>query len=157
MILFREYDDLTDTLLHIKIQIQDSIQYAMDNVPRMDTPAELFSWLKKRTTYLSDPTHKDGEPIELLMTMQTMMSGSRTGIPGAGDCDDFTITSLACLIAQGFTDVYVILVGRKYSHPVHIYAAVKDEGTIIPFDLTNQQYGVERNNYKYKQTLKFGI
>jgi len=134
------------------------MNFARNNVPRFNSPGELFSWLKKRVTYLSDPSDKsDREPIELLMTMQTIMSGSRTLIPGAGDCDDFTIVSLASLLASGFRDVYVILVGRNKTYPVHIYAAVNDGGVITPFDLTNRNYGDERNNYSYKQVLKFNL
>lgn len=157
MISFKDYNGLADTLLNLKRQVIDSISFAQKVIPSVSTPEELFYFLKQHTIYRSDPKHTDGEDIELLMTMQTLMNGSRTGTPGAGDCDDFTITSLASLIASGFKDVRVILVGRNFSHPVHIYAGVVENGTVIPFDLTNEQFGVERNNYKYRQILVFGL
>jgi len=157
MVFFREYDDLADTLIHLKRQVKDSLAYARSVLPAFDSPEELFSYLKARVIYLSDPLHTDKEPIELLMTMQTMMKGTRTGKPGAGDCDDFTITSLASLKVSGFNDLYVILVGRKKSNPVHIYAGVKWNGKLCAFDLTNSRFDYERVNYKYKQPLKCNI
>lgn len=152
MVFKRGYKSLADTLLHIKQQVRDSMAYAHAHVPEVETPHDLFKWLKQRCIYKRDP----GD-TELLLTMQTMMSGKRTGTRGAGDCDDFTITALASLITSGFKDVKVVLVGRSLSHPVHIYVAVKYKNRLIPFDLTNQYIGQERHTYKYKQVLDFGL
>lgn len=152
MVADKPYKDLDDTLVHLKYQVLDSIKYAANNVPHFDTPKELYNFLKRRVTYRNDPKDR-----ELLMTMQTMMNGTRTGQPGAGDCDDFTITSLASLYVNGFDPLYLILVGRSSKYPVHVYAGVKWYGKIQPFDLTNDRFGYERKNYIYQQILPFKV
>lgn len=152
MVFLKDYQDLTDTLLHLKIQVRDSLPFAAKVVPDVDTPEQLFYWLKDKVIYSRDPS-----TTELLMTMQTQFDGSRTGTPGAGDCDDFTITSLASLIAAGFNDVKVVLVGRSLENPVHIYAAVKFNGKLYWFDLTNSKFNYQRTNYKYQQILDFSL
>lgn len=151
MILIKDYADLTDTLLHIKKQVIDSLDFANVWLPSIDDPAELFMYLKDRTTYISDPPG-----IELIMTMQTMISGSRTGIPGGGDCDDFTIAALASLYCIGFTDLRVVLAGRRRTLPVHIYCDVNDGTGWKAFDLTEDHYGQFRP-YPYYQNLTFSL
>ena len=149
MILLKDHEGLDDVLRHIKIQIIDSIQYACDVVPDFSDPELLFYWLKERITYKSDPT-----TIELIMTMQTMMDGFRTGVPGAGDCDDFTITALASLYACGFMDNEIVLSGNDKYNPVHIYCRTNVDGYWFVFDLTENYFNEERN-YKYYQYLPF--
>lgn len=152
MILLKEYEDLSDVLIHIKKQVIDSLDYASDVLPSFRDPSELFYYLKDRTVYLSDPT-----TIELLMTMQTLMEGTRTGIPGAGDCDDFTITGLACCIVNGWLKNKIVLVGRDRKAPVHIYFTTNYQGVDYVFDLTNPEFNHERNSYKFRQYLEFRI
>jgi len=152
MILLKEYEDLSDVLIHIKKQVIDSLEYASENLPAFRDPRELFYWLKDRTVYLSDPS-----TIELLMSMETLMDGSRTGIPGAGDCDDFTITGLASCIVNGWLKNKIVLVGRERSAPVHIYFTTNYEGIDYVFDLTNPDFNQERKNYRYRQYLDFRI
>lgn len=82
---------------------------------------------------------------ELLQTMQTMMEGDYYGTPGAGDCDCFTITMLACNEVQPYKcRQWVMLAGREKSNPVHIYSGVDWKGQSIALDLTNQAAGYER-------------
>lgn len=152
MVLKTEYISLAHALIHLKKQVIESIPFARKHVPQMQNPEQLFYWLKQRVIYKRDP-----DEIELFMTMQTMFAGTRTGTPGAGDCDDFTITALACLIAKGFNNVQVILVGRSKSNPVHIYAGVVYNNKQYVFDLTNRSFNYERDNYKFKQVLQFKI
>jgi len=151
MILLKKYESLEDVLKFIKLQIRDSIQYAKDSIPAFSDPAELFYWLKDRVIYKSDPV-----TIELIMTMETMMSGSRTGTPGAGDCDDFTITAMACLIACGFSKNRIVLTGKNSDSPVHIYVSTFYNGNWYAFDLTNENFDQERK-YKFKQELDFKL
>lgn len=151
MILLKEYESLEDVLLHIKYQVRDSINYAKDNIPIFRDPAELFYWLHDRVTYLSDPT-----TVELIMTMETMMTGSRTGTPGAGDCDDFTITGLASLIASGFVKNKIVLTGKSSTTPVHIYISTFYAGSWYTFDLTNSKFNQERK-YNFRQELVFKL
>jgi len=152
MILTKKYESLEDTLLHLKMQVIDSLPFAQQIVPQFNSPEQLYDWMKKRRTYVKDP---DG--IELLQHMETFVTGSRLGIPWGGDCDCLTIAALAALEVSGLSPTYVILVGRKRDIPVHIYAGVEDNGEIVPFDLTNEYYGEERNTYKYQQILEFGL
>lgn len=151
MKLVTPYISLEDTLLGLKRQVADSVSYAKDHIPSFNTPEELFYWLRSRVKYTSDP-----KGIELLQSARTLITGSRLGTPWAGDCDCFTILSLASLIANHFVPVYVILVGRQPNNAVHIYAGVEDGG-IVPFDLTNDEYGYERTNYTYQQILPFNL
>lgn len=150
MILNRDYISLEDCLLHLKIQVVESLAYVRKEFPAFTDADTMFAWLKERVTYLDDP-----EGVELLQMVPTLVAGTRTGKPWAGDCDCFTILSLSCLIVNGFTP-YVILTGRKKDVPVHIYAGVEDSTGIVPFDLTNDEYGIERK-YKYQQILPFKI
>jgi len=152
MILLRQYIDLEDTLIHLKLQVEDSLPYAEKVIPKVGNPEELYYWLRQKVTYLDDPKTR-----ELLMELKTFATGSRTGVPWGGDCDDFTIASLSGLIVNGFDPVYAILVGRKKHTAVHIYAGVEEDGEIVPFDLTNDEYGYERLDYKYQQILPFNI
>lgn len=151
MILLKEYESLEDVLKFIKVQIKDSIEYAKDNIPSFNNPASLFYWLKDRVIYKNDPA-----TIELIMTMETMMKGERTGTPGAGDCDDFTITGMACLIASGFHKNNIVLTGRNSEAPVHIYISTFYDGSWYAFDLTNEEFDQERK-YKFKQELVFSL
>lgn len=151
MKLVKDYHSLSDTLLALKRQVADSMSYAKKNIPSFSTPEELYYWMRGKVQYTSDP---DG--VELLQSLPTLVSGSRMGAPWAGDCDCFTIASLSALLANGFSPVYVILVGRRPDNAVHIYAGVEDGG-IVPFDLTNDEYGYERTNYTYQQILPFKL
>jgi len=140
---------VSHVLEHIKIQISEGVDYALETLPTFQTPEHLFYYLKDRVTYMNDP-----ETIELIMTMQTMLTGTRTGVPGGGDCDDFTITSVASLISQGWEDIEIILAGRNAKNPVHIYCRVLFQGEWFVFDLTNEQFNEERK-YNFYQELEF--
>jgi predicted transglutaminase-like cysteine proteinase len=65
-------------------------------------------------------------------------------IPGAGDCDCFTISTIALLISQGWKNIKIILVGRSEGAPVHIYTVIYWKGKRKVLDLTNKKYNQER-------------
>lgn len=142
------YKDLTQVMKFVKIQILESIPFACEVCPDFpnDSPEKLFNWLKSWVRYKNDPAG-----VELLQTMQTMY---RKG--GWGDCDCFTITTVACMVACGYKKIDVILVGRKPTNAVHIYTQCVVNGVRYTFDLTNRNFNTERS-YPYKQTLKFKI
>ncbi len=150
MILLKKYESLEDALLLLKKQVADSIPYAEENIPEFDDPEELFDWMKDRVTFINDPKGR-----ELFQSMETFVEGSRMGVPWGGDCDCFTISALAALIVNSFAPVWVILVGREPDEAVHIYAGVGDDA--VPFDLTNDEFGYERDEYSYKQVLPFNL
>lgn len=145
----KDYVSLAHTLIMLREQARRSVPFAKRFLPSGHmTPAELFDFLKSETIYMNDP---DG--IELLQSMPTLFSQNNFhGIWGAGDCDCFTLTSLACFKAKGMNNCKIVLVGRDAAAPVHIYTMVNG----IPFDLTNSTIGVERK-YKYKQVLPVNI
>src|SRR5258708_1246954 len=93
------YQDLTHALRHFPGQVSESIPYVIENFPPLSSPEKIFNYLKLRTTYKKDPPGR-----ELFQTTQTLFDDNYHGIPGAGDCDCFTNTVLATLIANGFTD-----------------------------------------------------
>lgn len=148
MIGVTKYKSLEHTLLGVKQQIKDSLPYARRNCSGFSSPESLFEWLKSNVTYKRDTTGR-----ELVQTLPTLFERNVHGIPGAGDCDCFTVAGLSCLLANGFRDLYVVIAGRTANAPSHIYGAVKYRGKIFPFDLTNTYFGMERKTYGYKQTL----
>ena len=143
------YTSLEHTLIMLREQARRSVSFAEQFLPagRMK-PAELFDFLKGETVYINDPAG-----TELLQSMPTLFSENNVhGIYGAGDCDCFTLTSLACFKAKGYKDFQIVLVGRDKAAPVHIYSML--EGT--PFDLTNSTLGAERS-YPYRQILPVSL
>ncbi len=142
------YKNLTVTMKYLKLQVLDSIPFACEKCPEIspENPAALFKWLKSWCRYKNDPPG-----IELLQSMQTMY---RNG--GRGDCDCFTITTVACMVACGFKEINVILVGRNKRNAVHIYTQCVVNGKRYTLDLTNNTFDRERS-YPYKQTLRFKV
>ena len=148
MILKKKYIGIDDTMKHIKKQIIDSVDYCLINIPAMEDPRELFYYLKNIVTYKNDPKN-----IELLQTAQTLIENNFHDIPGAGDCDCFTILTVAAMISQNWDNIYIDLVGRSKSSPVHIYSHIIWNGQRQVLDLTNKQFNQERP-YPFKQEIK---
>jgi hypothetical protein len=149
MVIDVPYENLTHTLQCIKLQVIDSLPYVEDFIPSdIETPKQLFKYLKPQLTFKSDP-----RGVEYLQTMQTLFRNN-----GFGDCDCFTITALTALYWLNIEPIYVALTGNNKYAPSHIYVEVYDEyrGGITPFDLTNAVYGMERK-YKFKQRLLFNL
>jgi hypothetical protein len=148
MKLKKKYVNLDDTLFHLKLQVKHSIPFARVVVPKFSHPRELFDWLKKRVRYKNDPPG-----TELLQEMGTLLRGDYWGTPGMGDCDCFTIATIASAIVNGWEDISIVLVGREKSHPVHIYTVIYWDGKRYVLDLTNQYFDQERDSYRYKQEV----
>jgi len=141
------YRNLEHTLKSLKIQVVDSLPFLPSYIPSyIQTPQELFSFLKSKVNYTSDPKN-----TELLQMVPTLMERG-----GRGDCDCFTILTLAACHYLNFKPTYVALVGRSVKTPSHIYSEVYDpiKKKICAMDLTNPVYCMERN-YNYKQRLNF--
>lgn len=140
------YKSLADTLEQMGKQVFMSLNFAQDFIPRIKNPAELFWILKNNVVYKNDPVG-----IELLQTLPSLMEDNFWGIPGAGDCDCFTIAALACCKVRDIP-VRVVLVGNDRMAPTHIYTEVLDEKRWVPFDLVAPQYGITKP-YKYKEIV----
>lgn len=141
------YLGIDQTMKGIKIQTLESVPVAVEYFPRFRNPEQLFYWFKRRTKYTSDP--RGGE---LLQSLPTLFFENYWGRPGAGDCDCFTIAIVAAMLAQGWKNIRIYLVGRTTDRPAHIYAGIKWRGKERILDLTNNKYNFERR-YPYKQKL----
>lgn len=145
------YKNLDHALRLFRNQVSESIPYALEELPRFETPEAAFKWLKQNVVYKKDP-----KGVELFQTLHTLLKNNFHGIPGAGDCDCFTIAALATLIANGFTDCGIVLVGRNALTPVHIYAYVDYNGQRHWFDLTNKKFDFQRP-YPYRQEIPYKV
>jgi hypothetical protein len=148
-VLLIPYKSLKHTLGCLKDQVIDSIPYVSDYIPdTIYSPEDLFYFLRSITTYKNDPKGR-----ELLQTLQTMMERN-----GYGDCDCFTIATLASNYYLRFGPQFVNLVGNERKGPSHIYSSVYDKkrNLVCAMDLTNPYYNTERK-YAYIQTLDFKI
>jgi len=141
-----KYRDLHHTLDGMRRQIEDSLNYAASFVPRGTRPRELFWLLKQHTRYKNDPPG-----VELLQSMPSLMENNYWGIPGAGDCDCFSITTAACCKVLNIP-CRLVVVGQSPKAPSHVYCEVKDGGRWVPFDLVNTFYG-ETKKYRYLSTI----
>ena len=117
MVAKMPYKNLDHSLTYLRKQVIEGIPYAFKNLPRFQTPEEIYKYFKLRTTYKNDP-----KGIELFQSLPTLMDNNYHGVTGAGDCDCFTIALLSTLLANGFYDSGIVLVGRAKQQAVHIYA-----------------------------------
>ena len=147
MVLKEDYQDINRTLEMMRVQIIDSLDYCIEDLPTFNSPRELFQFCRAITTY-----HNDPKGIELLQTVPTLLDNNYWDVPGAGDCDCFTILTIALCVAQGWNENYIVLVGRTKRAPVHGYSAVKINDKLYTLDLTNPYIDIERE-YKYKQLV----
>jgi len=142
-----EYKDINQVLNGMRRQIIDSLDYCVNELPSFDNPRQLFDFCRNSTHY-----HLDPKGVELLQSVPTLYDNNYWGRSGSGDCDCFTILTIALCIAQGWNDNFIVLVGRKKVAPVHVYSAVKFNGDMYYLDLTNPYMNIERD-YKYKQLV----
>jgi transglutaminase-like putative cysteine protease len=84
--------------------------------------------------------------------MPTLMHNNFYGIPGAGDCDCFTITAVACCKVERIP-VRIVVVGNTPKNPTHVYCEVLDGGRWVPFDLCSPFYG-DTKKYRYLSIIK---
>lgn len=141
------YKSIKHTMREFGRQIAASVPYARNWMPVTDSPKDMFWILKQHTTYKNDPPG-----VELLQSMPSLMDDNYWGIPGAGDCDCFTITAVACAVANHIP-VRICIVGNDSQGPSHVYCEMKDNGQWVPFDLVNAFYG-ETKPYRNKKIIK---
>lgn len=149
--LKKRYTDINDCLKHIRLQVEESINFANRFVPKCKNPIQLFLWLKPHLKYKLDPNN-----TELLQSFPTLINNNYYGTPGAGDCDCFSIAMLAACSVQKWpgAKIYIKLVGRNKFTPVHIYTGVDIAGKEYNLDLTNK-IPLKERNYPYKQKIYF--
>lgn len=147
----KRYRSITDTLLHLKGQVIDSMPSAY-KMNCKGSPERIFNALHQVFVYRSDP-----KGIELLQSLQTFSNingENRHSIDWAGDCDCVTIAALALLRAAGYKDLNIVLASNYRSQPTHIYLQVREprKNFYSNFDLTERGYNKIRN-YQFKQVL----
>jgi hypothetical protein len=147
MILKEKYSNINRVLEGIYIQTVESIPYCIKNFI-YDDPEQMFKNLKLLTVY-----HKDPPRTELIQTVPTLFDNNYWGIPGAGDCDCFTVLTLAVCVANGWNNNEIILKGRSTKNPAHIYSSTVFDGKKYTLDLTNTYINIERK-YPLTQYLK---
>lgn len=143
-----EYIDINQVLKALRTQIIDSLDYCVNELPQFRTPEQLFKFCKGVTHY-----HLDPKGVEMIQSVPTLFENNYWGKSGSGDCDCYTVLTIALCIANGWNDNYIVLVGRKKIAPVHVYSAVKVNGKMYTLDLTNPYIDIERE-YKYRQFVK---
>jgi len=151
MAVFRKkYVDINDTLRHIRLQVKEGMPWAKQNIPYFVNPVEMYHWLRIRTKYVNDPPN-----VELLQTAETLFDNNWHGIPGAGDCDCFSVLTLTALCKQKWKHpMWIKLAGRNKQYPVHIWAGCDVDNKEIAMDLTQPKPYSERN-YPYIQKIYF--
>lgn len=139
------YPGLERTLLYVKEMAVESIPFMESFIPaHINTPEELFYFLKPHLTYKKDPVG-----IEFIQQAETLIVDAG----GYGDCDCFTVLSLAGLHVIGEKFLYTTIAGKTRGGPTHIYASFGAGKKRTPFDLTNSLFGFERP-YKFYQDLR---
>jgi hypothetical protein len=149
MILQKKYISLNDCLKHIRLQIEDSIDFQKTFVPQTNDPATLFNWVKPFLKYRRDPKDR-----ELLQSAETLIYNNYYGISGTGDCDCFVIFFVSACMVQKWKNkkIWIKLAGRDRQAPVHIWSGIDINGKEYPMDLTNPLPMQERD-YQYIQKI----
>jgi len=145
------YPGLNDSLKHLRTQVIHSLPYTVKNLPKFNTPQEVFKFCKSNYTFKNDPPG-----VELFQTVPTLLHNNDIGSPGEGDCDDATIFCLTELLNSGFTDIGIVLTGKNKNLPSHIYCYCDYKGQRQILDLTNKNFNQERP-YPFKQFIPFKI
>lgn len=151
MKILMPYKSLNHTLQALQRQVRDSLlnPNIKDYLPEEDSPRLLYRQLKDSVTYVDDP-----EDVEHIKTVQSLFDEFN----GRGDCDDFTVYTLASCYYNHLWPCQIILFGDQKSYPTHIASSLyrPEKGKYEPMDLTAPWYNYLRS-YKYYQFLDFYI
>ena len=140
------YKSLNRTLELIVQQIRVSQAFAELWLPAgIESPAELFHLLKPSLTYKADPPG-----VELIQSFRSLMLDNYWGIPGAGDCDCFSVAAGASAAVLGY-DCQLIVAGNG-RQPTHVYNLIEGKA----FDLTENVILAERN-YRKREIVNFHL
>jgi hypothetical protein len=138
------YKSLHDTLNQLDKQVAVSVPFASDFCANVNPDCHsLFRFLKTQLTYRDDPPG-----IELIQSMPSLFLNNYYGVPGMGDCDCFTVTACASMIALGMQTGYTIYGNGQY--PTHIAADCYENGVRTIFDLVAPDLGMVKNYRWYK-------
>lgn len=135
-------ESFTKVMKLFQLQVLSGVPYAKNDRPEgFRDLQDLWRFYRPKIKYVNDP---DGN--ELFQAYQTLLGpGNIHGIPGAGDCDCFSLMTATVCEAHGI-DYKIRVVGRSKAAPVHIYTLVS--GVVV--DFTQPEIGRARH-YPYKQ------
>lgn len=138
-----KYKSLEDTLEALVIQAMLSVNYCAAMWGSDNNLKQIWTIVSQNTTYKHDP-----KGVELIQSVPTLIDNNFHGIPGAGDCDCFSVFFIAMLIANGYhpDQIYIVLQGRTENIPTHIYIMCNG----VNLDATEAHYNSIRN-YPYIQ------
>lgn len=139
---------LADVIYYMREKVKESIPYAKSYCPKSSSPEDLFYKIKMTLTY-----YPDGFNRELLQSMQTLYDYNFHGISGAGDCDCFTVTGLACLLVNGYKPLYIVLAGYDANKPCHVFGGLGTGNDFKKFDLCAPYYNHSKKYNWYKKIL----
>ena len=144
--LKEKYTNLDRTLAGLRQQVIDSLNYCSEQNFYYDTPRQMYYNMLTRITYKNDPPG-----VELIQTVPTLFENNFYGIPGAGDCDCFTVLTLAIGAVNNWQQ-RVVLCGRDKKNAVHIFSQVYFNGSWQTVDLTRGLFNAHKK-YKFYQFL----
>lgn len=139
----KKYKDLNETLYWLIQQSIESIPYCQKKWGENNSIKNIWTIGKMNLRYKND---KKG--VEQIQSAGTLFENNIHGISGAGDCDCFTVFTIAMLLANGYQEknILIVLQGRKKNQAVHIFTAVKDPETnkLIYIDFTEPHFNTKR-------------
>jgi hypothetical protein len=146
-VLKTRYKNLDDTMRHIRLQVNDGIPWAHENIPTFADPIVFYHWFRPLCKYRKDPPG-----VELLQSLPTLITNNFYGVPGTGDCDCFSIAVLTCCAVQPWNGArqWVKLAGRNKREAVHIWTGVTWNGKDYALDMTNP-LPLQERDYQYIQ------
>lgn len=111
-----------------------SVPYCRAEWGQNNTINDIWRIVKNNTQYKHDATG-----IEQIQSVYTLLNDNIHGIPGAGDCDCFSVFFIALLLANNFNpdDIYIYLQGNSRRAPSHVLVRYKNyylDGTETHFN-----------------------
>ncbi len=137
------YQDINETLKGLHIQVCDSLDYCAQNF-EYKNPRQMYYDLLPKIKYKNDPPG-----TELIQSVPTLFERNYWGTSGMGDCDCFSVLTLAVGAVNKWKQ-RIVLCGREYSAPVHIFTQVFWNGSWRTVDLTARLYDTHRKYPLYQ-------
>ena len=108
---------LAEVLGYIILQADTSVNYCADRFGTSNTVADIWQIGKSRLIY-----ENDDPQIEQIQSVQTLFENNIHNIPGAGECDCFTVFTIAMLKASkhNIKKISIYLQGNNNKTPSHV-------------------------------------
>lgn len=138
--------DFGSVIKYLRAQVLDSVDQLEEDYPKgsFQSAPEIWQAFKPKLKYVNDPPE-----AELFQCYHTLFYKNFHGIPGAGDCDCFSILAAAAAISSGLP-YNIVLASRYRDAPIHIYTTI--ENKVV--DFTRRDFNTERF-YPFVQKFSF--